>query len=281
MTTAGIPAPVAPAAPAAPAGDPISGMPAPVAPVAPVAPAAPAPVVPAAPVPPAPPAPPVAPVTPTPAQPDPAPQGDVYVPSHSDPSVRAVETLLAEKGVTQAQVEAVFAEAFRTNSVDAIDKAKLAELIGETHANLAMQSLKAYDAQCRATAENVKQYACNAFGGEAELAEAVQWAKQNMAHPSLGPELAQIRAMLEQGEVQAKLAIESLKSRYISSSANPQGVAALVSPDGGNASALVGAPFGSRVEFVTAMKEARASGDPMKVAMVEARFKASPALHNI
>lgn len=262
VTPAGnAPAPVAPAAPT------------PAAPVAPVAPAAP-----------------VAPVAPTaPVQPDPAqqqqpaekPQGEVYVPSHSDPAVRAVENLLAEKGVTQAQFDTVFAEAFRTNSVDAIDIKKLSELVGETNANLAMQSLRAYDAQCQATAANVKQYACTAFGSEGELAKAVAWAKQNMSHPSLGPELAQIRAQLEQGEVQAKLAIDMLKMRYASHSTNPQGTGALVSPDGGNAGLVAGAPFASRVEYVTAVKEARASGDPAKLASVQARFAISTNLHQI
>lgn len=257
-TVAAVPvAPIAPAVPIAPAAPVEQPQ---VAPVAPVAPAAPA--------------------QETPAAPEAA---EVYKPTFEDPAVRSVENMFVEKGISAADVEKVFADAFKHGDVEKADMKRLTELLGENNAALAMNSLRAYQTQNNARVQRVVEYGHQQFGGEQEMQKAVAWVKANLSHPSIGPELAVIRETLMSpgvSEVAAKLAIDNMLSRYKNHANTVQGRENMHTPDGGNGGVNM-QPFASRREYAEAMQEARKSRDPQKVAQVNARFAVSTSLHAV
>ena len=249
------PAPTTPAAPAA------SPAPAPVAPVAPVAPAE--PVAPVEPV--------TAPVAPT--EPAATPV-DVYQPVHADPRVQGVESMLAEKGLSTEQVQSIFAKALETQDVKDVDVAKLKEHLGEAGAKLAMQNLEAFSADVARAAKTLYDTAVGLTGGEEGYKQFSEWV-QTCTDGALGAEVQELRQALAMGGKVAYLALESLNNSWRKYSQHAVGTAALITPDGGNATASV-QPFSNRREYVNAMKEAHKTKDAAKIATVHARYAARP-----
>ena len=245
-----------PAAPAAPQ------TPAPAAPAAPETPAAPvAPVQPAAAPAPAP-----EPVVPA-AEPAPA---DVYQPSHADPRVQGVESMLAEKGLSTAQVQEIFAKAFETQDVKDVDMQKLKEHLGEAGAKLAMQNLEAFSADVARAAKTLYDTAVNLTGGEEGYKQFSQWVQA-----SADADVQQLCDAVAQGGRVAYLALDELNKQWRTQSQHAVGTGALLTPDSGNAAPSV-QPFSNRREYVNAMKEAHKSRDAGKIATVQARFAAKP-----
>lgn len=250
---------VAPATPAAPAAE---QTPAPAAPAAPVAPVEPvAPVQPAAAPVPAPE--PVAPVV------DPAP-ADVYQPQHADPRVQGVESMLAEKGLSTAQVHEIFQKAFETQDVKDVDIQKLKEHLGEAGANLAMQNLESFSADVARAAKTLYDTAVNLTGGEEGYKQFSQWVQA-----SADADVQQLRDAVAQGGRIAYLALDELNKQWRTKSQHAVGTSALVTPDSGNATPGV-QPFSNRRDYVNAMKEAHKTRDESKIAAVRARFAAHP-----
>jgi len=251
---------VAPAAPAAPAAP---QTPAPAAPAAPAAPETPAaPVAPTATAP-VPPAEPVAPAA------EPA-TADVYQPQHADPRVQGVESMLAEKGLSTAQVQEIFAKAFETQDVKDVDQAKLKEHLGEAGAKLAMQNLEAFSADVARAAKTLYDTAVNLTGGEEGYKQFSQWVQA-----SSDADVQQLCDAVAQGGRVAYLALDELNKQWRTQSQHAVGTGALLTPDSGNAAPGV-QPFSNRRDYVNAMKEAHKSRDAGKIAAVQARFAAKP-----
>ena len=259
-------------APAAP----VDPMVAPATPAAPAAPQTPAPVAPAAPVAPVEP---VAPVQPA-AAPAPAPEpvatvvdpapADVYQPQHADPRVQGVESMLAEKGLSTAQVQEIFQKAFETQDVKDVDMQKLKEHLGEAGAKLAMQNLEAFSADVARAAKTLYDTAVNLTGGEEGYKQFSQWVQA-----SADDDVQQLRDAVAQGGRVAYLALDELNKQWRTQSQHAVGTGALLTPDSGNAAPGV-QPFSNRRDYVNAMKEAHKSRDAGKIAAVQARFAAKP-----
>jgi hypothetical protein len=182
--------------------------------------------------------------------------------------------MLAEKGLTNAQVHEVFAKALETQDVKDVDVAKLKEHLGEAGAKLAMQNLEAFSADVARAAKTLYDTAVGLTGGEEGYKQFSEWV-QTCNTGALGAEVQELRQALAMGGKVAYLALESLNNSWRKHSQHAVGVNALLTPDGGSATPGV-QPFENRRDYVNAMKEAHKTKDAGKIAAVHARYAARP-----
>jgi hypothetical protein len=179
--------------------------------------------------------------------------------------------MLAEKGLSTAQVQELFAKAFETQDVKDVDQAKLKEYLGEAGAKLAMQSLEAFSADVARAAKTLYDTAVNLVGGEDAYKQFSEW----VATSTSDAEVQELRAAVANGGKVAYLALNELNNMWRTKSQHAVGTGALLTPDSGNAAPSV-QPFSNRREYVNAMKEAHKSRDAGKIAAIQARFAAKP-----
>lgn len=210
--------------------------------------------------------------------PNPAAYGDAQavVPvQHSDSRVRAVEALMAEKGITNAAVMEVFGRSMQTGQLADVDVAKLTTLMGEASANVIMASLTSYNADMERQSAEAEQTAHSMFGGKEGFEAACTWLHNNLSGPN-GAELKVIQTLAAQGGANTKVALEMLLNKFnASGSASPN----LMTPDGSGNANPDSKPFTSNREYSEALKQAYYNGTPQDVAQVNARFAISTSLH--
>lgn len=204
-------------------------------------------------------------------------QEGVVVPSHADPRVNSVESLLAEKGITNDQAMRVFGEALQSMDFTKVNVADLEALVGKASTQLIMSNLEAYNADMVRSEQAALDYAHTQFGGKEKFDTAVKWMNDNINHPSLSADLHAIKQMCAQGGAPMRLALETLQNRFNASGQAPMNI---INPDGSAGGAPSLEPFSNRREYAEAIQEAFWKGDKAGIDKVNARFAVSKNLHS-
>ena len=127
-----------------------------------------------------------------------------------DVNIRAVQTLLADAKVTEADAFKIFGKAVQSGNLADIDMAQLTAKLGETKAQLAMAGVQQWHATVYAAAKATEAQVHKAFGGEAGWEAAKTFFKGRESDPAV----QELRGMLDKGGIQAELAIERMVKMY-------------------------------------------------------------------
>ena len=135
---------------------------------------------------------------------------DVVPIDHEDVNIRAVQTLLADAKVTEANAFKIFGKAVESGNLADIDMAELTAKLGETKAQLAMAGIQQWHSTVYAAAKATTDKVHAAFGGEAgwEAAKTFFQGKES------DPTVQELRGMLDKGGIQAELAVERMVKMY-------------------------------------------------------------------
>lgn len=204
-----------------------------------------------------------------PADPPAPPEEPKYQPVSTDERVRAVEDLIAEKGLTVKQVQEIFAESVKAKDFNKINTDKLKEYLGEATAKIALNSLKAIDDEGKAQTKKLHDTALHLLGGEAQFKEFSVWVNAQKS-----TEVQELRKAVANGGHLAYVALNALNEAY-KAAVKPSNAEALITPDSGNGGTPV-IPFKNRREYVNAMKEAQGKRDSALIAEISKRFAAKP-----
>lgn len=178
---------------------------------------------------------------------------------HDNVNVRAVQSLLADAKVTEAEAFKIFGKAVESMNLADIDQALLEEKLGKTNAQLAMAGLQQYYATDLAAKLETKHKVEAAFGN-AEGWKAARAFFAAKVQSGDAPTKA-LMGMLDQGGVAAELAIERMVSMYVTdpntrSGQLPVNVAKTAADSG-----FAGKPLTNRVEYVQALKACRTDSE--------------------
>lgn len=135
---------------------------------------------------------------------------DIVPIDHDDVNIRAVQTMLADAKVTEADAFKIFGKAVASGNLADVDKAALVTKLGEAKAQLALAGMQQWYSTVYAAAKATQDQVHKAFGGEAgwEAAKAFFQGRESDAA------VQELRGMLDKGGIQAELAIERMVKMY-------------------------------------------------------------------
>lgn len=183
---------------------------------------------------------------------------------HTDSRVHSVESLMAEKGITNQQAMEIFGRAIQTQNFADVNVQKLTEVMGKATADVIMANLQSYNADMERQTQDNLQYGHKVCGGEQRFNEACAWMNSKLSDPQLGPEMAAIKNLAAAGGANTRLALEMLNTKF---SASGQASPNLVRPDGSSGAPDL-APFKTNREYSEALKKAYYEGTPADVQAV-------------
>lgn len=135
---------------------------------------------------------------------------DVVPVDHENVNIRAVQSLLADAKVTEADAFKIFGKAVASGNLADIDQAALVAKLGETKAQLAMAGVQQWHATEYAAAKAVQEQVHKAFGGEAGWGAAKAFFQGRESDPAV----QELSGMLDKGGIQAELAVERMVKMY-------------------------------------------------------------------
>lgn len=128
----------------------------------------------------------------------------------------SVLTVLQNSGIDPEDAKALMYDAMLEGKPENIDRAALAEKIGEANANLVMIGVRQFLADSTAKAEAINTTVYDAVGGQENWDAVTTWAREAVDEA----DLQTYRSMIDAGGVQAKLAAQDLLGKYNAADTN-------------------------------------------------------------
>lgn len=214
----------------------------------------------------------------TPAEDEQKPAEEVATeyPDYGDENANAVVSLLKESNVTAHEAHELFQEAIATGDFTKIDIAKLTEKLGAAKATLVLNGIKTYYNTVTASTKETVSAVYDAVGGEANYKKVQEWARAVSAKdPAFAAEVAGLNAMFDLNKTAAVMAAKHLISMYEKDSNNSSLTRTQVHGDSAVTTADSAAPYISRQDYLTQMKEAQAKNDHVTISRLRAQRAAS------
>lgn len=137
---------------------------------------------------------------------------DVVPIDHEDVNIRAVQSILADAKVTEADAFKIFGKAVESLNLADVDMKALTEKVGEAKAQLVVAGMTQWYNTVAAGYIATQQAVHKAFGGE----QGWEAAKSFFQSKESDPAVKELKGMLDKGGIHAELAIERMVKMYTS-----------------------------------------------------------------
>lgn len=187
-------------------------------------------------------------------------------PESDDPATQAIIAIFKEKGVAVDVADGIFERALKSGNIEDIDTDALKEQVGEQYATLIMGNVQSiYDNNVKATQTVIKE-AHDLLGGEAGWTMCAEWAETRAkSDTAFADELATYKTMIDEGGVQASLALKALTEKFM---ADPNTTEVPNLEKGDGTAGVTIKPITNKVDFVEQLKEAYKKGDDVAMANI-------------